>query len=218
MTTSFGSICLGSLIVAIIQAVKEMVYSARENGDSFVACMAECLIGCIESLVEYFNKWAYGKSACTQAVHGQHQYLPHRFPFALLVYVGLYGIGFMEAGAQVMSLFRQRGWTSIITDLMVDTVLFMVSIGVGALTTLLAVLIGAAMGLGAAGTLGAAGLLGFFIGYGMCATLFSVVSSAVNTVVVCYAEAPNEFQVNHPELSVRMRDSWRQAWPVEFGY
>jgi hypothetical protein len=60
ITTSFGSICLGSLIVAIIQAVKEIIHSARENGDSIVACCAECLIGCLESLVEYFNKWAFG--------------------------------------------------------------------------------------------------------------------------------------------------------------
>ena len=38
ITTSFGSICFGSLIVAIIQAVKEMIHSARENGDSSVLC------------------------------------------------------------------------------------------------------------------------------------------------------------------------------------
>jgi hypothetical protein len=52
LTYSFGSICLGSLIVALIQAVKEMVHQARENGDSMLACCAECLIGCIEALVE----------------------------------------------------------------------------------------------------------------------------------------------------------------------
>ena len=48
VTTSFGSICFGSLIVAIIQATKEMVHSARENGDSALACCADCLLGCIE--------------------------------------------------------------------------------------------------------------------------------------------------------------------------
>jgi len=46
----------------------------------------------------------------------------------------------------------------------------------------------------------------------------SVVGSAVNTVIVCFAEAPNEFQRNHPELSEEMRATWRQAWPVECGY
>lgn len=134
------------------------------------------------------------------------------------VYVGLYGMNFMEAGSSVMTLFRNRGWTSIITDLMVDTVLTMVSFGVGALTAILTLVIGATMNSGDSWTLGSSALLGFFIGYGMSAILFSVVSSAVNTVVVCYAEAPNEFQANHPELSNKMRNAWRQAWPNDFGY
>jgi len=142
-----------------------------------------------------------------------------------------------------MTLFRNRGWTAIIADLMVDTVLFMVSLGVGFLTALVAIIIGAAMGMGADATLGVAFLLGLIIGCkypcatqqcvatqpkcsrisalfadAMCATLFSIVSSAVNTVIVLYAESPNEFQTNHPELSERMRASWRQAWPNEFNY
>jgi hypothetical protein len=49
-------------------------------------------------------------------------------------------------------------------------------------------------------------------------TLLGVVSSAVNTVIVCYAEAPNEFQQNHPQLSEDMRLAWRQAWPQDFNY
>jgi len=55
LTTSFGSICLGSLIVALIQAVREFIHSLREDGDSIVACCAECMIGCLESLAEYFK-------------------------------------------------------------------------------------------------------------------------------------------------------------------
>lgn len=190
LTTSFGSICLGSLIVAIVQSIQEMVHQSRENGDSIVVCCAECLLACIASLLEYFNKWAF-------------------------VYVGLYGFSFMEAGSNVMTLFRQRGWTSIITDYMVDTVLFMVSLAVGILTGILSLIIASAVALGGGGI---AFVLGFIVGYAVCATLFSVVSSAVNTVIVCYAEAPNEFQVNHTQLANRMRGAWRQAWPTDFNY
>jgi hypothetical protein len=109
ITTSFGSICLGSLIVAIIQAVKEILHSMRDGNDSMLMCLAECLLGCIESIVEYFNQWAY-------------------------VYVGIYGYSFVEAGINVMTLFRNRGWTAIIADVLVDTVLLMVSVAVGILT------------------------------------------------------------------------------------
>jgi hypothetical protein len=52
MTFSFGSICFGSLIVAIIQAIKQVVHQLREQGDSVLACCAECLLGCIERIVE----------------------------------------------------------------------------------------------------------------------------------------------------------------------
>ena len=101
---------------------------------------------------------------------------------------------------------------------MLDTVLFMVSLGVGVMTGILAVLIGAAMQLSDGANLGLSFVIGFIVGYGMCTTLFSLISSAVNTVIVCYAEAPNEFQTNHPALSERMLMAWRQAWPNEFTY
>lgn len=116
ITTSFGSICLGSLIVALIQATKEIIHALRDDNDSMLLCLAECIVGCIESLVEYFNQWAY-------------------------VYVGIYGYSFMQAGSSVMTLFRSRGWTAIIADVLVDTVLFMVSIGVGVLNGVLTVFI-----------------------------------------------------------------------------
>ncbi len=53
----------------------------------------------------------------------------------------------------------------------------------------------------------------FLVGY-MFATIFmSIVASAVNTVIVCFAEAPAEFETNHPALSAQMRAAWTQAWP-----
>jgi xanthosine utilization system XapX-like protein len=124
----------------------------------------------------------------------------------------------MEAGKNVMQLFRNRGWTAIIADTMIDTVLFMVSIGVGLLIGLLSIVVAAVVGQGDGATMAISFLIGCMIGYAITATLFSIVSSATNTVIVCYAEAPAEFQANHPELFNKMLDSWRQAWPSEFNY
>lgn len=134
MTTSFGSICFGSLVVAIIQAVKEMVRQARHQDDSIILSCAECLLGCIESLAEYFNQWAY-------------------------VFVGLYGFSFMEAGSNVMTLFRSRGWTAIIADMLVDSVLTMVSVGVGVLNGLVGLLVLR----GIAGDVGNEAMVGAFL-------------------------------------------------------
>ena len=63
-TTSFGSICFGSLLVAIIQAVKAMVQSARNNDEMgpagvFLLCLVECLLRCLEDVLQFFNKFAY---------------------------------------------------------------------------------------------------------------------------------------------------------------
>ena len=59
-TYSFGSICLGSLLVAIVQALRALVHLSRENEEmQMVTCILECILGCIEDIIEYMNKWAY---------------------------------------------------------------------------------------------------------------------------------------------------------------
>jgi len=51
----------------------------------------------------------------------------------------------------------------------------------------------------------------------MSSILLGVIGSSVDTVIVCFAEAPAEFQANHPELSEKMRRTWREAYPVASG-
>jgi hypothetical protein len=55
--------------------------------------------------------------------------------------------------------------------------------------------------------------IGLLVGFIFSSILLSVVASAVNTVIVCYAEAPAEFEANHPHLSAKMRHAWSEAWP-----
>ena len=194
-TYSFGSICLGSLIVAILEATREMVRSARNSEDGILVCLADCCLGILESLVEYFNKWAF-------------------------VFVGLYGFTFVEAGKNVINLFKSRGWDTIITDNLCDRVLLLVSLGVGVLT-------GSFLDLFMIMTFGIAGdssalilffVVGFLIGLMWSYVLFGTISSAIATVIVCYAESPADFDRNHPALSNEMRSKWRQAWPTDFKY
>ncbi len=48
LTTSFGSICFGSLLVALVQALKALVDGARKGHSQILVCIADCIIGCIE--------------------------------------------------------------------------------------------------------------------------------------------------------------------------
>jgi hypothetical protein len=40
-----------------------------------------------------------------------------------------------------------------------------------------------------------------------------VVSSAVNTVIICFAENPMDFQTCHPELCEELNTAWISVWP-----
>ena len=170
-----------------------MMKNARENDDGILVCLADCCLMLIESALEYFNRWAF-------------------------VYVGLYGFGFLESGKNVINLFKSRGWTTIITDNLCDRVLLLVALGIGILTGFFVDLIMMTFD-GVAGNESALLLfffVGFLIGLSLSLVLFGTISSSIAAVIVCYAESPNDFDRNHPELSNEMREKWRQAWPDDF--
>jgi hypothetical protein len=56
---------------------------------------------------------------------------------------------------------------------------------------------------------------GSLIGYVVASIMMELFSSAVNAVIVCFAEAPGEFQRHHPALCREMVDAWRKAYPDE---
>ncbi len=70
------------------------------------AMLGECIIGCLRSLMEYYNRWAF-------------------------VYVGMYGGSFMTSGKQAMDLFRSRGFTAILNDDLTSQALHFVSLSCG---------------------------------------------------------------------------------------
>ncbi|TMW65203.1 hypothetical protein Poli38472_009370 [Pythium oligandrum] len=199
LTTSFGSICFGSLIVAILEAMRAMASLLKEKAAeednmvlACVACMAECILGCLESLMEYFNKWAY-------------------------VYVGVYGYSFRTSGKAVMDLFANRGWTAVINDDLTGGALTFGAVGVGC--------VGAVIGLmmvkfspdawfaALSSQESAYGILagvGFVSGLSMAMVLANVVITAVHTVFVCFAEDPIAFSRNHPSEYETLVSAWRE--------
>jgi len=226
---SFGSICFGSLLMAIIQVLHQMINQARQQGrgNDLLLCILECLVSCLESIAEYFNKFA-------------------------CIYIGLYGYDYLTAGKKVMQLFANRGWTTIINDQLVYRVLNLMTLVVAGLTGCVGMLIAYCIP-GWVDSLGdsryiVAFLLPFVIGAALAHVVVSlddaerplefctgrttnysfvflpciapafilqlgVVASATDTVIVCFAESPNEFQANHPELSQHMLEAWRQMYP-----
>jgi len=195
---SFGSICFGSLVVAILRVMRILVSSARNRsrnsgGDaaaSILWCLLECIVKLFERVVEYLNSWAF-------------------------VYIGLYGYDYVTAGKKVIQLFKSRGWTVIINDNLVSSAFGMLQFWIGVISGAIGAIFGKifleATEVGAA--------FGFVLGILFSSILFSVVNSAVETVVVCFAESPNMLRFNHsPEISNEMIRAWKNVYPDECGW
>lgn len=202
ITFSFGSICFGSLVTTILHLVNQWIRDARTMhrrtnlGPSMILCVLECMSTFLERIITYFNKWSY-------------------------VYIGLYGYDYLTAGNKVITLFAERGWTAIMNDQLVSSVLTLVStmigIGAGCVGLLLSLAHPAwVKGFGDYAPI-VAFLVPAIIGIAMALILTSVIVAAVDTVVVAFAEAPMEFERNHPGLSAQMVTAWRHVYPDEFG-
>ncbi|KAF9116442.1 putative choline transporter, neither null mutation nor overexpression affects choline transport [Mortierella sp. AM989] len=114
-TTSIGSICFGSLIVAAIQTLRAIVQLLRSNGDDgfmvFIACLLDCIIACLQGIIEYVNKYAYCQ-------------------------VAIYGKAYIPAARDTWNILKDRGIVQIINDNLVGNVWAMGAIMSGMLSAL----------------------------------------------------------------------------------
>ncbi|KDO26321.1 hypothetical protein SPRG_08394 [Saprolegnia parasitica CBS 223.65] len=205
MTSSFGSICFGSLIVAVLSAMRTMARVIRNQAQqddnaalACVACLAECVLNCIENIMEYFNQWAY-------------------------TYVGIYGFDFRTSGKAVIDLFNNRGWTAVINDDLASTALTIGAFGVGILSCCLGLLVAQFAPIHWQSQLGANmdqttvfvifGTIGFIAGVSMAMILANLVITALHTIFVCFAEDPMSFQRAHPEHYSELVMAWRHFQP-----
>eukprot|EP00483_Globobulimina_turgida_P001561 UN01563 len=188
MTTSFGSVCLGSLIVAFLQAVRAMLRLSK-NSRNILACIALCLLGCIERLIRYFNKYAYAQCA-------------------------IYGTSFVESAKATWNLFMTRGILAIINDDLTGMTIVCGSLIGGVVSSATGFAIGYIFyndSNDAYPTVPIAlAIYGFFIGLVLCHCVLMVIASAVIALFVCYAEDPAAMNQNRPEEYNRLT----QAKPV----
>lgn len=192
-TTSFGSIALGSLVVAVLKTLRVLARRAEREARSrgggaglvFAACISRWLIGCLERLMEYFNKWAF-------------------------CYVAIYGQSFRTAGSNVFKLFKERGWTTIINDDLTDMALTIGCLVVGVFTGLVGAGWAAAEPLADGSWIFASAFISLLIGFFMCCIVTTVITSAVATVFVCWAENPEALAATHPEHLEALMEAWRK--------
>ncbi|TFJ83943.1 hypothetical protein NSK_005038 [Nannochloropsis salina CCMP1776] len=176
LSTSFGSICLGSLLVALVQTARHILLNAhranqRTVQSNTITAMLGCLLVLVDRALAWFNRYA-------------------------LVYVALYGLDFMSAGKATTELFRARGVTALVNDTMIEGVLSLGVVIVGLLCALTGYLYGRDWGISQA-NVAILGVSGAFIGVALAGVVSGLVESAVCTTFVLFAEDPQSLEISH---------------------
>lgn len=194
-TTSFGSICFGSLLVAVLQALRAVVKQAREsarrsdNGAAACAlCCLECIINQLDNLIQYFNMYAY-------------------------THVAIYGKDFMSSAKDTWKMFCDRGFEVLINDDLTGLVLTMGCF----LGAIVSCLVGGGVGFALADntqyTWETLAAVSFLIGFVMTGLIMGVVQSAVATTYVVWAEMPNEISNTRPQHYNKLVDAAKILHP-----
>lgn len=91
-TTSLGSIAFGSLIVAIISVLRQIIYSIKDKSKhNLIICLLDCLLTCLQKMIEYFNMYAF-------------------------VHVAIYGTSYIKSAKTAWSLLTSKGIDALIND------------------------------------------------------------------------------------------------------
>ena len=175
---------LGSFTVSVIQASRALVRHAAQykQANQCLACAVEMLLTILDQWIEFFNKYAFA-------------------------HVAIYGEGFISSAKQTWSLMQSKGIDAWIND---DLVAFAILCGssVGGVACVAAgtVMVRTDEGILVTDPQRAAAFvfMGFFIGFYLCWTVLSTVSSCVVALFVCYAEDPSAMQTNHQSHYLRL--------------
>jgi hypothetical protein len=202
VTLNLGSICFGSLVVAILEAIRSILNifasMASQSGNCVAACLLSCLsciIGCLESWIEFFNRFAY-------------------------TYVGCYGYSFITASKHVFKLFASKGWSAIVNDDLTNNVFFLGNVVVGAISAFIAVKMvqdsdkKQLMMFEHPDAIVA--FFAFVVGYATNNLFMSVIASAVTTVFVLWAEDPQGWQMTRPDEYQTLHQAWLKIYPEEY--
>lgn len=209
-TTSFGSICLGSLLVAFLSVLRSLAESVKRSNERrannrvaglvnvcLYGCVA-CLLRLVEGIMIYFNRYAF-------------------------VYCSAYGTNFLTSGKRAMYLFKTRGWEAIINDNLISNALGVGRLAVAIVTMIFSVILSPwfADGLEEGGIenpvvwLAVSGLiLGFVVG----GLLSNLIEGAVAAVFVYFAEDPIILQENHPDTHDELIKPWLQIHPTSLSW
>jgi len=192
-TTSFGSVALGSLLVAVVRSLRVLMNLFCKNWSSMPPCLSLACRYCfvaIEKLTSYFNVYAF-------------------------VHVALYQRSYFEAARCTCDIVKVAGVDALINDEFVDVALTMGATCGGIACGFFPAMIGQAQedGLSPAQA-GVVMVLGSILGYTIIMGVLTVVWSCVVTLFVCFAEDAQSLYRTKPEVFHALVNAWQQRFDV----
>lgn len=184
VTTSFGSICYGSLFTAAIRTLRWEIRGVRSKigNNECLLCCVDFFFHIVETLVRFFNKYAY-------------------------VQIAVNGQSFNRSARDAWELFQSTGIEALIAYDCSGAVLLMSTILGGLIT-------GTCTGVWTYFTqrdkaimVGSTSML---IGMILVGLTVVVVESAVTSIYICYAEDPLLIQRWDPEFFEQMSEALHQ--------
>ncbi|KAK4197683.1 plasma-membrane choline transporter-domain-containing protein [Triangularia verruculosa] len=189
LTYSFGSISLGSLVVAIINFLRQLCSVARAQASSdgdilgmILWCIVGCLIGLLDWAVQFLNRYAFA-------------------------HIALYGKAYIPAAKDTWKMIKDRGIDALVNECLIGPVLGMGAMFVGYATALMAycymVFTSPSYNSGG-GFTPVVVAFAFLIGLQICNVFTTPLSSGIDTIFVASAWDPEVMMRDHPDLYHRM--------------
>ncbi|KAL4931163.1 plasma-membrane choline transporter-domain-containing protein [Aspergillus undulatus] len=188
-TYSFGSISFGSLIIAIINCLRQVCSVAQRHEaaernllGSIAFWTLGCFISLLDWLVTFFNRYAF-------------------------CHIALYGKPYIASAKDTWSMMKDRGVDALVADCLIGPVITMGSVFVSYVCALLAYLYlqFTKPSYNSDGDFTAVIMaFAFVLGLQICQILMTPVSSGVETIFAAMAWDPQVMMSEHPELYGRL--------------
>nr|XP_043624963.1 CTL-like protein DDB_G0274487 [Erigeron canadensis] len=184
VTTSFGSICYGSLFTAAIRTLRWEIrgFRSKIGNNECLLCCVDFLFHLVETLVRFFNKYAY-------------------------VQIAVYGKSFNHSARDAWELFQSTGVEALIAYDCSGAVLLMGTLLGGLITGTCAVVLTRIKHSDRELMMGSTALL---MGMVLVGLAMVVVESAVTSIYICYAEDPLLIHRWDPEFFTQMSETLHQ--------
>jgi len=191
-TKSFGSLALGSLVVAVVEFLQFIINKVKKTPTSnkvvkCIACVLQCFLNCAQGLIKFINRYAY-------------------------ISIAMHGEAFCTSARGTFDLISRNSFSAVIADTLAEFVLFVGKLLGTAATTLFAIILLHALHREISLVIIMYVIVVSFVIFSLFANIVAV---GVDTVLVCYLEDVERNKGSNlliePTLHELLQEKQRQA-------